>query len=82
MEGVDKEKVKKIVFEMSQGSAFFANQQRREAALREKVTAMQAARDRLTPARLAALEEVSCTNSVPPTSVLIGYYHYSSNSWQ
>ena len=55
---MDKEHVKKVVYEMSKGSAFFANQQRKEASLQSKVAAMMAARDRLTPARLAALEKV------------------------
>eukprot|EP00897_Mesotaenium_endlicherianum_P007474 jgi/Mesen1/6755/ME000344S06036 len=41
MDGVDKEKVKKVVYEMSKGSRYFVNEQRKEAAVKEKVERMK-----------------------------------------
>ena len=44
MEGVDKEHVKRVVYEMSKGSAHFANEQRKQAALEEKIQNMKVGR--------------------------------------
>jgi len=59
MEAVDKEAVKKVVYEMSQGSRFFANEQRKDAAVKAKVDALRAARDAIPPPQLQQLERVS-----------------------
>nr|CAD1841365.1 unnamed protein product [Ananas comosus var. bracteatus] len=37
MEGVDKEKVQKIIYEMSKGSKYFENEQRKEAFTKQKI---------------------------------------------
>lgn len=41
MEGVDKEKVQRIVYEMSKGSKYFEHEERQEAYLRQKIENMQ-----------------------------------------
>ncbi|XP_062089394.1 DNA polymerase kappa isoform X2 [Humulus lupulus] len=42
MDGVDKEKVQRIVYEMSQGSKYFENEERKEAFIRQKIENMRA----------------------------------------
>ncbi|KAK6159205.1 hypothetical protein DH2020_006519 [Rehmannia glutinosa] len=42
MEGVDKEKVQRIVYEMSKGSKYFVNEEKKEAYMKQKVNSMQA----------------------------------------
>lgn len=37
MEGVDKERVQKIVYEMSKGSKYFENEQRKESIINQKI---------------------------------------------
>ncbi|CAI5930630.1 unnamed protein product [Closterium sp. NIES-64] len=56
MEGVDKERVKRIVYAMSQGSRFFQHEQRKEAALLSKIAHMQRAKQAIPPEKLALLE--------------------------
>ncbi|CAH8255129.1 unnamed protein product, partial [Arabidopsis lyrata] len=41
MEGVDKEKVQRIVYEMSKGSKFFQNEERKEALMKQKIEHMR-----------------------------------------
>lgn len=36
MEGVDKEKVQKVIYEMSKGSKYFENEQKKEAITKQK----------------------------------------------
>lgn len=42
MDGVDKEKVQRIVYEMSKGSKYFENEERKEAFIRQKIDNMRA----------------------------------------
>lgn len=42
MEGVDKEKVQKVIYEMSKGSKYFENEQRKEAATKQKIEHLRA----------------------------------------
>lgn len=42
MDGVDKEKVQRIVYEMSKGSKYFENEERKEAFIRQKIEDMRA----------------------------------------
>ncbi|CAI7827626.1 unnamed protein product [Closterium sp. NIES-54] len=56
MEGVDKERVKRIVYAMSQGSRFFQHEQRKEAVLLAKIAHMQRAKQAIPPEKLALLE--------------------------
>lgn len=48
MEGVDKEKVQKIVYEMSKGSKYFENEERKEAFIKQKIDNMRARCSKLT----------------------------------
>ncbi|CAK9315718.1 unnamed protein product [Citrullus colocynthis] len=59
MEGVDKEKVQKIVYEMSKGSKYFENEERKEAAIREKIERMRARCAQLTATDLAQYQKVA-----------------------
>ncbi|PUZ37983.1 hypothetical protein GQ55_9G160400 [Panicum hallii var. hallii] len=42
MEGVDKEKVQKVIYEMSKGSKYFENEQRKEALTKQKIEHLHA----------------------------------------
>ena len=42
MDGVDKEKVQRVIYEMSKGSKYFENEQRKELLLKQKIERMQA----------------------------------------
>nr|CAB3493989.1 unnamed protein product [Digitaria exilis] len=42
MEGVDKEKVQKVIYEMSKGSKYFENEQRKEALTKQKIEHLRA----------------------------------------
>ena len=58
MDGVDKEKVKRVVYEMSAGSRFFANEQRKEAALQIKLERMRRRMGEVTPEQLDMFQKV------------------------
>lgn len=58
MDGVDKEKVQKVVYEMSKGSKYFENEQRREAMVMQKIQHMQAQAALLSEADVANHEKV------------------------
>lgn len=53
MEGVDKEKVQRIVYESSKGSKYFENEEKKEALLRQKIENMRAQRAKLSAADLS-----------------------------
>lgn len=59
MDGVDKEKVKRVVYEMSKGSKFFANEERKAAATAERIARMGAEAAQVAAERLAALQRVA-----------------------
>eukprot|EP00250_Pteridium_aquilinum_P015548 c22641_g1_i1 orf=47-2035(+) len=59
MDGVDKEKVQKVVYEMSKGSKYFENEQRREAMVAEKIRHMQAQATLLTEADVTNHEKAA-----------------------
>lgn len=54
LSGVDKEYVKRVVYEMSKDSAHFKNEQRKQAAVDEKIKRMKDQAARLSPAVLEA----------------------------
>ena len=54
MDGVDKEKVKRIVYEASVGSRHFQEQQRKQAQVGAKVEQLKAKAAKLSPSELAA----------------------------
>ncbi|XP_022148772.1 DNA polymerase kappa isoform X3 [Momordica charantia] len=59
MEGVDKERVQRIVYEMSKGSKYFENEERKEAIIREKIEKMRARCVQLTATDLSHYEKVA-----------------------
>ncbi|KAM5549562.1 hypothetical protein ABKV19_000805 [Rosa sericea] len=59
MEGVDKEKVQRVVYEMSKGSEYFKNEERKEALIKEKIEHMRARCAKLTAADLAHYQKVA-----------------------
>lgn len=48
MEGVDKEKVQRIIYEMSKGSKYFENEKRKEAFVKQKIESLRAQCAKLT----------------------------------
>lgn len=60
MEGVDKEKVQRIVYEMSKGSKYFENEERKEAYMKQKVENMRARCAKLTATDLSHHQKVEC----------------------
>ena len=59
MDMVDKDHVKRVVFEMSKGSAHFKNEQRKEAAVLERIERMHAQLQSFTPAEISARERAA-----------------------
>lgn len=62
MEGVDKEKVQRIVYEMSKGSKYFENEERKEAYMKHKLENMRAQCAELTAADLSHYQKVFLKN--------------------
>lgn len=58
MEGVDKEKVQKVVYEMSKGSKYFQNQERKDALINQKIDNFRIQCAKLTQADLAHYQKV------------------------
>ncbi|MBA0603796.1 DNA polymerase kappa [Gossypium raimondii] len=59
MDGVDKEKVQRVVYEMSKGSKYFENEERKEALLRQKIEHMRARAAKLSAADLSHYQKVA-----------------------
>ncbi|XP_030550396.1 DNA polymerase kappa isoform X2 [Rhodamnia argentea] len=59
MEGVDKEKVQRVVYEMSKGSKYFENEERKEAFIRQKIERMRARSAKLTAGHLSQYQTVA-----------------------
>ncbi|GAU29508.1 hypothetical protein TSUD_115300 [Trifolium subterraneum] len=59
MEGVDKEKVQRIVYEMSKGSKYFQNEERKEAFMKHKIDNMRLQFAKLTQADLSHYQNVA-----------------------
>lgn len=53
MDGVDKERVQRVVYEMSKGSKYFVNEERKETFTKGKIESMRAQCAKLTPADLS-----------------------------
>lgn len=71
MDGVDKEKVQRIVYEMSKGSKYFENEQRKEAFIKQKIESLRIQVDKLTDKDISHFQMVSARNnfffSLPPS---------------
>ncbi|XP_038970286.1 DNA polymerase kappa isoform X2 [Phoenix dactylifera] len=59
MEGVDKEKVQRIIYEMSKGSKYFENEKRKEAYIRQKVENLHTLCAKLTDKDMPHFQEVA-----------------------
>ncbi|XP_074345062.1 DNA polymerase kappa isoform X1 [Apium graveolens] len=59
MEGVDKEKVQRIVYEMSKGSKFFENEARKEADMKVKIENMRLQYSKLTASDISHYQKVA-----------------------
>ncbi|KAE8668139.1 DNA polymerase IV [Hibiscus syriacus] len=59
MEGVDKEKVQRVVYEMSKGSKYFENEERKEAFIQRKIEHMRARAAKLSAADLSHYQKVA-----------------------
>ncbi|KAE8730404.1 hypothetical protein F3Y22_tig00003041pilonHSYRG01487 [Hibiscus syriacus] len=59
MEGVDKEKVQRVVYEMSKGSKYFENEERKEAFIRQKIEHMRVRAAKLSAADLSHYQKVA-----------------------
>ncbi|KAJ0640161.1 putative DNA-directed DNA polymerase [Helianthus annuus] len=59
MDGVDKEKVQRVVYEMSKGSKYFENEERKEAYMKQKIENMRAQRANLKPADISHYQRVA-----------------------
>ncbi|KAJ3685530.1 hypothetical protein LUZ61_014694 [Rhynchospora tenuis] len=59
MEGVDKEKVQKVVYEMSKGSKYFENEQRKEAYIKQKIENLGQQRAKLTDKDIAHFQKIA-----------------------
>lgn len=58
MEGVDKEKVQRVVYEMSKGSKYFENEERKETYMKRKIESMLAQLAKLTPYDISNYQKV------------------------
>jgi DNA polymerase kappa len=59
MEGVDKEKVQKVIYEMSKGSKYFENEQRKEAITKQKIDHLRAQCAKLTDNDISHFQKVA-----------------------
>ncbi|XP_024032694.1 DNA polymerase kappa-like [Morus notabilis] len=59
MDGVDKEKVQRVVYKMSKGSKYFENEERKEAFIRQKIENMRAQCAKLTAPDLSHYQMVA-----------------------
>lgn len=59
MDGVDKEKVQRIVYEMSKGSKYFQNEERKEAFIRHKIDNLRTQCAKLKQADLSHYQKVN-----------------------
>lgn len=59
MDGVDKEKVQRIVYEMSKGSKYFESEKRKNALIQQKIENLRAQCAKLTDKDISHFQEVS-----------------------
>lgn len=59
MDGVDKEKVQRVVYEMSKGSKFFENEERKEALMRQRTEKMREKCGKLSAADISHYQKVA-----------------------
>lgn len=69
---MDKEKVQRIVYEMSKGSKYFENEERKEAYMKQKIDSMRARCAKLTAEDLSHYQKVLKRNS----DIIICYFFF------
>lgn len=63
MEGVDKEKVQKIIYELSKGSKYFENEKRKEAIIKQKIDNLRTHHAKLTEKEISHFQMV-CMDTI------------------
>lgn len=58
MDGVDKQKVQKVIYEMSKGSKYFENERRKEALIQQKISNLRAQYVKLTDSEVSHFQMV------------------------
>lgn len=58
MDGVDKQRVQKVVYEMSKGSKYFENERRKEAMIQQKIGNLRAQYVKLTDSEVSHFQMV------------------------
>lgn len=58
MDGVDKQKVQKVIYEMSKGSKYFENERRKEALIRQKISNLREQYVKLTDSEVSHFQMV------------------------
>ncbi|KAJ9561034.1 hypothetical protein OSB04_006194 [Centaurea solstitialis] len=58
MDGVDKEKVQRVVYEMSKGSKYFENEERKEAYMKQKIENMRAQCEKLKATDMSHYQKI------------------------
>ncbi|KAJ8506726.1 hypothetical protein OPV22_007612 [Ensete ventricosum] len=59
MEGVDKEKVQKIIYELSEGSKYFENEKRKEAIIKQKIDNLRTHHAKLTEKEITHFQRIA-----------------------
>lgn len=59
MEGVDKEKVQRVVYEMSKGSKYFEHEEKKEAYMKQKIESMRAQFAKLTESDISIHQKIA-----------------------
>lgn len=59
MEGVDKEKVQKVVYEMSKGSKYFKHEKKKESLMKQKIESMRLRCSKLSEFDLVHYQKVN-----------------------
>lgn len=59
MEGVDKEKVQRVVYEMSKGSKYFEHEEKKEAYMKQKIETMRAHLAKLTDSDISNHQKIA-----------------------
>lgn len=73
---MDKEKVQRVVYEMSKGSKYFENEERKEAYMKQKIDSMRAQCEKLASVDVTHFQKVYGQSPEGPLCLLIVYVRY------
>lgn len=71
MEGVDKEKVQRVVYEMSKGSKYFEHEEKKEAYMKQKIESLQAQLAKFTDSDIEHHQKVQISHEWKWTALWI-----------